>query len=134
MEKCTKEKRNKQAIFVYKRDILNYKTRVLVYSFKYAEMWGAWSVNRSFVVSPEDKIYNRRINLIGEFFEKLLKLNKLCFKIVLHEIEDMFKYLWYEHLTYSLTRFFPNAPFLYPLKSFLMFWGGRERVYWEKKG
>ena len=36
--------------------------------------------------------------------------------------------------------FVPNGPFLYPLKTsekpygFLMFSGGRERVYWERMG
>ena len=39
-----------------------------------------------------------------------------------------------KHFKSKFNRFVPSAPFLHRLKTFTMFSGGRERVYWEQMG
>ena len=48
------------------------------------------------------------------------------------------KFSMYVGILTQLNPFFPNVPFLYPMKTFgngfLMFSGGRERLHWKQMG
>ena len=52
---------------------LNYKIKILVYSFKYAGMWWVWSLNKDFMFSQKSKILTKGKFWFTNFTKNCLK-------------------------------------------------------------